>query len=154
MKIFKSQTPFWDMVHKTPTCWVWLAKVDRDGYGCCKRLGEWLAHRVAWKMLRGPIQQGLEIDHLCRNRRCVNPDHMEPVTKAMNALRGISPPAINARKTACRRGHAFNAENTYVWRGVRICRPCRRAAEMSRRRRRRNQIAQVALGASNQGMVA
>jgi hypothetical protein len=86
------------------------------------------AHRFAWELLRGAIPDGLTLDHLCRNRRCVNPDHLEPVTAVENTMRGQAPHAINARKTHCLRGHAFDEENTYVRSdGARICRACVRA---------------------------
>jgi hypothetical protein len=68
----------------------------------------------------------MQLDHLCRVRGCVNPDHLEVVTGATNTLRGISSPAINARKTHCRRGHEFTPENTYIDRGSRRCKACRR----------------------------
>ena len=72
-----------------------------------------LAHRAYYERYVGPIPEGLVIDHLCRNRRCVNPTHLEPVTSAENNLRGLGPGAVNRRKKACHRGHAFTPENTY-----------------------------------------
>ena len=87
-------------------------------------------HRVVYEALVGPIPDGLELDHLCFNRRCVNPNHMEPVTGYENILRGNSFSAVNARKTHCIHGHEFTEENTYVvtqnGRPGRQCKTCRR----------------------------
>ena len=78
--------------------------------------------------MRGPIPEGLTLDHLCRVRACVNPAHLEPVTLRENTLRSPSAPtAINARKTECLRGHAFTPENTWVHRSRRCCRECKRS---------------------------
>lgn len=95
------------------------------------------AHRWLYERRNGKVPSGLELDHLCRVRHCVNPDHLEPVTRRENTLRSTSPSAVNARKTACDRGHEFTDENTYVHRGRRVCRTCnrRRAAEYKARRR-------------------
>ena len=80
-------------------CWQWTAALDREGYGRFHWLGQnGLAHRIAYEMLIGPMPAGLEPDHLCRNRACVNPLHIEPVTHRENTLRGNSPVAINARR--------------------------------------------------------
>lgn len=90
-------------------CWLWTGAIDLVGYG---RIGEGghngrtlLAHRVAYEHAVGPIPDGLTLDHLCRVRHCVNPDHLEAVTMGENVLRGDNPPAANARKTHCIRGH-------------------------------------------------
>ncbi len=119
-------------------CWLWTGSIDADGYGCYLR--DHSAHRFAWEIANGPVPDGLVIDHLCRVRHCVNPAHMEPVTNAENILRGECPPAVNARKTHCPRGHEFTTENTYVYPdGRRECRECRRAyiREYMRARRAR-----------------
>mgnify|MGYP001009386135 CR=1 FL=1 len=83
------------------------------------------AHRVMYTAFVGPIPGGLQIDHLCRNRACVNPAHLEAVTSSENKRRGSSPAAINARKTRCNHGHLYTPENTYVTKlGSRACRTC------------------------------
>jgi hypothetical protein len=86
------------------------------------------AHRAVYEMEVGPIADGLEIDHLCRNRGCVNPAHLEPVTHKENVLRGATVPGLNAVKTHCLRGHEFDEENTrHIARnGRRVCRACMR----------------------------
>jgi hypothetical protein len=89
----------------------------RLGYGrFALRQGtkQFYVHRLAWTYERGEIPEGLTIDHLCRNRGCVNPDHMELVTLGVNVLRGMAFTAVNKRKTHCKYGHEFTPENTYV----------------------------------------
>lgn len=109
-------------------CWLWTGVLDGNGYGCVQ-LAAYRnrgAHRVAYEAFSGPIAEGLQLDHLCRTRRCVNPAHLEQVTSRENTLRGESFAACNARQTHCRRNHLFTPENTYVWRNMRHCRSCRR----------------------------
>jgi HNH endonuclease len=87
-------------------------------------------HRWLYERWVGPIPEHLTIDHLCRNRRCVNPKHLEPVTRAENVLRGEAPSAENARKERCKNGHEFTAENTFERAGGgRLCRTCKRVYE-------------------------
>ena len=105
---------------------MWSAYRDRNGYGHF-RLGSKvvLAHRFSYERTRGPIPEGKVIDHLCRTPACVNPVHMEVVTPRVNTLRGDGISSINSRKTSCRRGHQFTAENTRVEKdGARVCRRC------------------------------
>ncbi len=112
-------------------CWEWVGSVNPDGYGKVWHEGQMrYAHRVVWEKLIGPILEGLTIDHLCRNRACVNPAHMEPVTLCENLLRGYGVGAINRRKSRCLAGHPFSSENTQVRREKgrmrRVCAQCHR----------------------------
>jgi hypothetical protein len=120
-------------------CWIWQGAPTANGYGRFSEraeLGKILtqyAHRLIYEILVGPISEGLHIDHLCRNRMCVNPAHLEPVTCRENILRGISPIAQQARQTHCKRGHEFTAENTRVSaRGSRTCITCKAQARHRR----------------------
>jgi hypothetical protein len=118
-------------------CWEWAGAHNRDGYGTAYKDGRPQgAHRVIYELLVGPIPDGLQIDHLCRNRGCVNPAHMEPVTKKVNLLRGEGVGARFARKTHCANGHPFDAENTRITpAGYRVCRTCHRNRERGWRAR-------------------
>lgn len=112
----------------TEDCWLWLGRPRPNGYGNLGRGGRGgrviLAHRAAYEIHVGVIPEGLTIDHLCRVRACVNPWHLEPVPGVVNLKRGQAPSAINARKTHCLRGHAFDEVNTY-WRPKgRDCKEC------------------------------
>lgn len=108
-------------------CWTWTGKVSAAGYGRVTIHGkEVMAHRFAYELWRGPIPSEMTIDHACRNRRCVNPDHLRPMTLAQNVMIGEGICARNARKTECKRGHRLTPENVYVdHRGGRVCRECR-----------------------------
>lgn len=120
---------FWRNVAKCDErddlCWLWLGHHD-GRYGKMSVGGvNTTAHRVGFKLLRGPVPDDLTVDHLCRNTICVNPAHMEVVTSVENVMRGASGPASNARKTRCIHGHEFSAANTYVAPdGHRSCRTC------------------------------
>lgn len=107
-------------------CWLWTAKLSAEGYGECQRGGIRFAHRISYQAFQGDIDEGLQIDHLCRNRACVNPDHLEPVTARVNVLRSNNMAARNARKTACKYGHPFDADNTIRTKAGRVCRTCAR----------------------------
>ena len=123
---------FWTKVEITPGgCWEWTAALNSNGprgYGVFWHRGRLVvAHRVAYEMVYGPIPDGLQIDHLCRNRRCVKPSHLEVVTQRENILRGTAPSAIHARQSHCLRGHPLSGENLYlVPSGGRRCRTCKR----------------------------
>jgi len=116
-------------------CWEWTRSITYYGYGQATFGG--LAHRWSWTWLVGTIPEGMVLDHLCRNRRCVNPDHMELVTLAENKRRGYSRNAINARKTHCPANHEYTQENTILRRGTRECRTCVKARSAAAYRRRR-----------------
>lgn len=121
-------------VAETETCWLWTGAINGHGYGHIKVDGRMVyAHRVAYEMSAGPIPAGLDLDHLCRNRRCVNPEHLEPVDRATNTMRGEGVTAKHSRQTHCKRGHPFDEANTYTFRTGRICRACRRARDAERR---------------------
>ena len=120
-------------------CWEWKLSRMKSGYGACHTMapsGKRLftsAHRHVYQRLVGPVAPEMTIDHLCRNRPCVNPEHMEVVTRAENLRRGFGASAINARKTHCIRGHEFTPENTKPREGdKRHCRTC--ANDNARRR--------------------
>lgn len=115
----------------TTACWVWQKSRYPNGYGqYTKRDGHrGLAHRAYYELLCGEVPDGMELDHLCRNRACVNPDHLEPVSGSENRRRGAGFSGRNARKTHCKAGHPLAGENLYVDpRGRRQCRTCRREA--------------------------
>lgn len=117
-------------------CWGWTSRRPaKNGYNY---LNNQLAHRIAYELYKGRIPDGLTLDHLCRHRWCVNPDHLEAVTNRENILRGTGASARNAIKTVCKWGHPFTPENTAVYQlGCRTRRACvrRRARETYKRRR-------------------
>lgn len=112
---------FWAKVAVTPSCWLWVAYRDPNGYGrVAMGDGPRLAHRVAYEALVGAVPDGLDLDHLCRVRNCVNPDHLEPVSHAENMRRGEF-----AQRDHCARGHEYTPENTKLNdKGHRYCRTC------------------------------
>ena len=131
---------FWAKVEKHPSgCWNWTGGCTTAGYstiGLGRRTdGKIYAHRFAYEALIGPIPPGYTLDHLCRNRRCVNPAHLEPVPKGINILRGEALSSFHARQTHCIHGHPFDLFNTRYYRGRRHCLTCRR--EWDKRRRRK-----------------
>jgi hypothetical protein len=122
-------------------CWLWLRTLDRDGYGSIQvNKRHMRAHRVSYETHRGPIPDGLQIDHLCRVRCCVNPDHLEPVTCRENLMRGDTAAARYAAATVCKHGHPFDQANTlYTREGRRVCHACRNARALAAYHRRRKQ---------------
>lgn len=107
-------------------CIDWTAYLNEDGYGTFKVAGKVLkAHRFSYEQFVGPIPTSLQIDHLCRRRNCVNPDHIEPVTSGENSRRGETIAAANLCKTHCPKGHAYEGDNLYLYPdGRRECRTC------------------------------
>ena len=115
-------------------CWQWHGAKTGRGYGVMRiAAGSRLVHRIAYEHFREPIPDGLTIDHLCKNKACVNPMHLEPVSNRINNLRGYSSSALNAKKTHCPEGHEYTSENTYMHRGMRHCRTCHRLQERQRK---------------------
>jgi hypothetical protein len=109
-------------------CWIWTSAISDSGYGVFGVNGRnRLVHRYSYEQIVGTIPEGLQLDHLCRVRICLHPEHLEPVSARVNTLRGKTLPAINARKTHCGNGHPFDRENTWIdARGHRHCRACAR----------------------------
>lgn len=107
-------------------CWPWEAALTGPGYGAFRINGQTCyAHRIAYELFIGPIPEGLSLDHLCRNPACVNPAHLEPVTHKENLARGNHANGSTGQ-THCKRGHPFDEENTYRYKGARACRACMR----------------------------
>jgi hypothetical protein len=129
-------------------CWVWTVSTRDNGYGQFNLHGRMLgAHRIAYLFVKGSVPDDLQLDHLCHtydpdcpggndclHRRCVNPDHLEPVTQRVNLLRGQGFVAKNAAKTHCKHGHPFNSANTRLLEGGgRLCRECNRERKRVKR---------------------
>lgn len=125
--------PLWDRLWAKVVvegdCWRFTGGL-KNGYGQIRDDAGVLrrAHRAAYELLVGAVPAGMDLDHLCRNRACVNPDHLEVVTRLVNLLRGDGWVGRNARKAACLRGHPLSGPNLYITReGWRQCRTCKRA---------------------------
>ena len=138
MKEKKIEERFWSNVHKTETCWLWLGTINDNGYGCFsmsvngKRFSK-RAHRVSYELIVGPVQEGLDLDHLCRVRNCVNPNHLEPVTRKVNLRRGIGITAVRAKQDSCIHGHPLSGDNLIIKKnGCRQCRECSRIKDSKR----------------------
>lgn len=130
---------FWPKVEKTETCWLWTGALFKtSGYGqfSCQSTNM-LAHIWSYENVNGPVPDGLQLDHLCRVRRCVNPAHLEAVTAQVNNLRSEAPSARNAMKTHCPQGHPYAGTNLYTYRGQRVCRECGRLAQRRYNERKR-----------------
>jgi hypothetical protein len=140
-----ASTRVWRHVSKGPSnaCWLWTAALNTKGYGSFKGDDETTvrAHRFIYELLVGPVPEGLELDHLCRNRVCVNPAHLEPVDHRENTLRGVGFGGKNARKTHCPQGHPYEGDNLIVeaTTGRRRCRICTRETNAKYRAKKRSQ---------------
>jgi hypothetical protein len=131
------QARFWEHVTRTDFCWVWSTTRNPNIYPQILEGGkgsrQWSAHRLSYTWAYGEIPPGLVIDHLCRNKRCVRPEHLETVRQRNNVLRGDGISAQNAAKAACPCGRDYEVNS----RGVRFCRVCRSALHIRGRSRRR-----------------
>lgn len=112
-------------------CWIWTGALYPTGYGHIawadrpNHMVHRSTHRTMWLALKGPIPEGRDLDHLCRVRACCNPDHLEPVTRQTNLLRGETIPAARAAVTSCPQGHEYTEENTLLSKaGQRQCKEC------------------------------
>ncbi len=129
-------TRFMECVQRSPNgCLLWTGEIIRNGYGRffvrknSKKKIRPMAHRWIFEYLKGPIPEGLELDHLCRTRACVEVNHLEPVTSRVNVLRGETEAARNKAKTHCKHGHPLSGDNLfYDSQGYRQCRICQRRA--------------------------
>lgn len=127
----------------TSDCWLWQRSLTTTGYGQIKRNGIYkFVHRLAYEKEYGPIADGLVIDHLCRQRSCIRPDHLEAVTHQENLLRGETIAANHAKRKDCRNGHSLEGDNLYMTpNGRRNCRKCRSEAMKRYSKRKRENIA-------------
>lgn len=140
------------LINPETGCHEWSGCKSRGGYGQIRAAGRTAkAHRVAWELANGPIPPGLQLDHLCRNRACVNPAHLEPVTQRENVVRGIGPTAVNAAKTHCPRGHALSGDNLAAHEiklGYRKCRACKLAQNRASKAAKRQASSQLRVAAA------
>lgn len=135
---------FWQMAipgDSPDDCWGWRGKLHHLGYAHLAVDGaQRPAHRFSYEMVHGPVPPELHIDHLCRNRGCTNPAHLEAVPPRVNILRGIGRGALNAIKTHCPQGHPYDEMNTYTLPSrpnARYCRACATQRKLERRARQR-----------------
>ena len=135
-------TRFWERIRIDGSCWLWTATLWPNGYAQMSINGiKRLIHRWAFETFRGPIPEGLQIDHLCRRKNCVNPAHLDVVTNRENTIRGDGPRLLGERqrgKTHCPQGHPYDEQNTYISSvGKRHCRKCWRIHTASYKKRQK-----------------
>jgi hypothetical protein len=119
----KDISRFMDKIEKTNNCWNWTGSVN-DGYGQFWYKKRVSAHRFSYELFKETIPQGLQLDHLCRNRKCVNPEHLEAVTTQINTVRGLTGKInhFNKNKTHCPKGHEYSGVNNKERKICQICR--------------------------------
>lgn len=143
MKLNKSTQSRFESKYKIDSktgCWNWVAGLQEGGYGQFSSKETGLAHRYSYILYTGPIPKGTQIDHLCFNRKCVNPNHMEAVSPRLNVLRSNNIASKNFYKTKCWRGHDFSVDNTYrAPTGNRHCKSCRKINKTTYRQKLRSQ---------------
>lgn len=126
-------------------CWEWNGAVEKNGYTRAydgKKMN-W-GHRVAYMLFVGPIPVGKEIDHLCRNPGCVNPEHLEAVSHRENMRRSpLGYAGVQRRKTHCPQGHPYSGDNLVVWNGMRYCRTCQRRYKQAYKLRKKHEKAEI-----------
>lgn len=136
---------FWRDTVRTDGCWFWVGSITKGGYGLTARgrgRGNQMAHRFAYELLVGPIPEGLEVDHLCNNPRCVRPEHLEPVTPEENMRRSVERRNLFWR-TRCPQGHTTTGpESYYIYekkngRKQHVCKQCASDRQRSYKRRKR-----------------
>ncbi len=131
-RIQRHEKLFLSKAVKTPSgCLEWTGYLDKDGYGKFGMWGMWdetHCHRISYKMFKGEIDEGMVVDHVCRNRKCINPDHLRLVTPRQNVLENSNGVAAkNKKKKVCKRGHLLTGENVRIdERGNRWCYECHR----------------------------
>ena len=116
-------------INKKTGCWEWQLSINTFGYGQIRvnnPRSMRKPHRIMYELMKGKIPKKLSLDHLCRNRACINPDHLEVVTNKENILRGVGITAQNAKKTHCKRGHRLSGKNLFFYKKAnqRMCRTC------------------------------
>ena len=134
----------WDHVRtEKGGCWLWEGYVDKDGYGRMVSrehsvVVSGYVHRMAWEQYRGAIPKGMQIDHLCKIKNCVNPEHLEVTSPQVNNLRSNSMAAKYARRDACKHGHPLTGANVRKVGNTRVCQTCNRQRVAEHRARHRH----------------